>query len=104
MCSRPCCWPEVDLVVLNSLDIHAHFEAMCSLNVREIVTLLEEVIPVDSGRAVIHSQEIQRAAAVWPKAPVIQKRSSRRCWPGIKTKFAAARVWSQHHRSFGRFD
>ena len=40
---------------LNPPDIPAHFDAMTSLNIRKVITPLEQVIPVHSGSAVIHS-------------------------------------------------
>ena len=42
-----------DYVVLDSPDIRAHLEGMPSLDVSEVITFLVQVIPVDSGRAVI---------------------------------------------------
>src|SRR5205823_2609953 len=64
------------LVVLNSLDVHTHLDGMSSLDICEIVTCLEEVISVHAGRAVIHSDEIQRAAAVLAVQPLCAKRDS----------------------------
>ena len=43
-----------DDVVLNSPDIRAYFDGMSSLDIREVITLLEVVSPIFAGRAVIH--------------------------------------------------
>src|SRR5579864_7479079 len=48
------------LVVLNSLDIHAYLDGMFSPDIREIITSLKQVIAIDPGCAVIHAYEIQR--------------------------------------------
>src|SRR5262249_11733261 len=51
-----------DLVVLNSPEIRTHLDGMFPLDVREIITFLEQVPPIDSGRSVVDPDEIQRAA------------------------------------------